>query len=235
MASSLVSPHWEATPPDTRQLLETIGAFSFRNRFYLGGGTALALRLGHRVSHDLDFFSDTDRVDGDTRAEILADLRRAFPDLEIATDTIGDLTVSIFGKDVGFYSYRYQMLEPGDDLLGTRVAGLLDIAAMKLDAIAGRGLRRDFYDLYFLAQRFTLESLFERAKQKYPYSGPRDFPMIVMPYLNDFTNADIDKPVATLPPVSWEEVRAFFLAEAQRLAKVWFLPTEEEEEEHNDE
>lgn len=230
MAPSLELPHWEATPPDTRQLLEAIGAFSFCNRFYLGGGTALALRLGHRISQDFAFFSDKDSVDDGTRAGILSGLRQAFPDLEVATDTIGDLTLSIFSRDVGFYSYRYKMLESGDDLFGVQVAGLLDIAAMKLDAIAGRGLRRDFYDLYFLAQRFTLESLFERAKQKYPYSGPRDFPMIVMPYLNDFTNADKDKPVETLTPVKWEEVRAFFLAEAQRLAKVWFLPTEEEEE-----
>ncbi len=232
--AALESPHWESTPPETRQLLEKIGAFSFARRFYLGGGTALALRLGHRISQDFDFFSDKDSVDDGTRAEILSGLRQAFPDLEVATDTIGDLTLSIFSRDVGFYSYRYQMLESGDDLFGVQVAGLLDIAAMKLDAIAGRGARRDFYDLYFLAQRFSLEEMFERAQAKYSYRRFRDFPMIVMPYLNDFRNAEAQRPIETLPPVKWEEVRAFFLAEAQRLAKVWFLPTEEEEE-HNDE
>ena len=118
------------------------------------------------------------------------------------------------------------MVEPEDELLNVRVAGLFDIAAMKFDAIAGRGARRDFYDLYALAQRFPLEDLLERAQQKYP--DARDFPMMVMPYLNDFGNADRDKPVETQFPVQWDEVQAFFIAEARRLAKGWFLPPERE-------
>ncbi len=223
--AALESPRWETTPPETRQLLEAIGAFPFCRRFYLGGGTALALRLGHRVSRDLDFFSETDQLNDPTRAEILNSLRRSFSGMEIVTNTLGDLTVSILGRDVGFYSYSYRMLEPGDDLLNVRVASLFDIAAMKLDAIAGRGARRDFCDLYVLAQRYSLEDLFERAQAKYP--DTRDFPMLIMPYLNDFGNADRDRPVEMLTPVRWEEVKTFFLAEARRLAKVWFLPPDE--------
>ncbi|MBI5348534.1 MAG: nucleotidyl transferase AbiEii/AbiGii toxin family protein, partial [Chloroflexi bacterium] len=156
--ASLELPHWEATPSVAPKIVETIGKFPFCRRFFLGGGTSLALRLGHRISHDFDFFSDSDRVQEDTRDEILESLKSSFPNLEIATNTLGDLTLSIMGHDVGFYSYRYSMLETGDDLLGIKVAGLLDVASMKLDAIAGRGARRDFYDLYFLAHIFPLNA-----------------------------------------------------------------------------
>ena len=219
--AALESPHWEAVPTGVRELLPIIAALPFSSRFYLGGGTALALRLGHRLSHDLDFFSETDRVGDATRSEIREHLRASFSEVAIVTDTLGDLTVTIADRHVGFYSYGYRMLEPGGELMGIRVAGLLDIAAMKLDAIAGRGARRDFYDLYTLAQNTPLEELFERAQEKYP--DTRDFAMIVMPYLNDFRNADRDVPVDALIPVTWEEVKSFFLSEARRLAKLWFI------------
>ncbi len=223
--AALESPHWEAVPTGLRELLSVIGAYPFCRRFYLGGGTALALRLGHRLSHDLDFFSGTDRVDDATRAEIVDHLRREFSDIVLVTDTPGDLTATIADWHVGFYSYGYRLLEPGDDLLNIRVAGLLDIAAMKLDAIAGRGARRDFYDLYVLAQKIPLEQLFDRAQAKYP--DTRDFPMIVMPYLNDFRNADRDRPVESLLPMTWDEVKSFFLSEARRLGILWFMPPDE--------
>jgi hypothetical protein len=60
--ASLTHPHWEAVPPLLRDLLSEIGQMPFIGRFYLAGGTALALQLGHRVSVDLDFFSDVDTV-----------------------------------------------------------------------------------------------------------------------------------------------------------------------------
>lgn len=224
MAPSLASPHWEASPPETPRLLEVLGSIPACRRFYLGGGTALSLHLGHRVSRDFDFFSDVEKVTDDTRSEILTHLRRTFPDLELITDTVGDLTVAIAGRDVGFYSYRYAMLETGSEVLNVKIAGLLDIASMKLDAIAGRGLRRDFYDLYFLTHHFSLEYIFEQAQKKYPYT--RDYTMMIMPYLNDFTNADRDRAVATLVPLDWEEVKTFFRTETTRLSRLWFLPPE---------
>ncbi len=220
--AALESPHWESIPPGTRSLLKQIGQLPFCQRFYLGGGTALALQLGHRMSHDLDFFSETDQIAEATRSEILQALLALSPDIAVVTQVPGDLTLILAGQRVGFYSYGYRLLETGLDIATVHLAGLLDIAAMKLDAIAGRGARRDFYDLYFLSQRFGLEELLEQAQVKYP--NTRDFPMLVLPYLNDFRNADRDKPVETLSPVTWEEIRSFFLFEAQRLANQWFIP-----------
>ncbi len=80
----LIHPHWEAVPPLLRDLLVEIGQMPFASRFYLAGGSALALRLGHRVSVDLDFFSDVDEVSDDSRTEIMAAFkqRRAIEVLE---------------------------------------------------------------------------------------------------------------------------------------------------------
>lgn len=72
----LIHPHREAVPPLLRDLLAEIGQMPFASRFYLAGGTALALRLGHRVSVDLDFFSDVDEVGDESRAEIVTAFKR---------------------------------------------------------------------------------------------------------------------------------------------------------------
>lgn len=77
--ASLSNPHWEAIAASLRDLLTFIGEHTFAERFYLAGGTALALRLGHRRSYDLDFFSETDEVLTDTRKEILAALAERQP------------------------------------------------------------------------------------------------------------------------------------------------------------
>ena len=109
--ASLTHPHWETVPPLLRDLLAEIGQMPFAGRFYLAGGTALALRLGHRVSVDLDFFSDVDEVGDDSRAEIVVAFkqRRAIRVLE---DVFGNLLMEIEDTHVGFFSYGYPLLEP---------------------------------------------------------------------------------------------------------------------------
>ena len=67
----LKSPHWETVTPEIKSLLAFMGQQDFSNRFYLAGGTALALQMGHRLSVDLDFFSEKDEVHDRTRREII--------------------------------------------------------------------------------------------------------------------------------------------------------------------
>jgi predicted nucleotidyltransferase component of viral defense system len=62
-----------------REVLEFIGTQPFANRFYLAGGTALALQLGHRISIDLDFFSETDELEQASRQEIVTAFGQQFP------------------------------------------------------------------------------------------------------------------------------------------------------------
>jgi len=113
----LTNPHWEVVPPLLRELLTEIGPKPFSRRFYLARGTALALRLGHRASVDLDFFSETDELLDDSRAEIVTALRKGRI-VHVLEDVVGNLLLEIEGYGVGFFGYGYALLESPDEVAG---------------------------------------------------------------------------------------------------------------------
>ena len=217
----LSNPHWEVVPPLLRELLVEIGQEPFSRRFYLAGGTSLALRLGHRVSVDLDFFSETDELLDDSRAEIVAALRKRRV-VRVLEDVVGNLLLEIEGYHVGFFGYGYALLESPDEVAGVRVGSLADVGLMKLDAIADRGARRDFYDAYFISRQLSLDRLLDQSSIKYPYSP--GFGMMVLEGMVDFDRADRDASVETIPPVAWEAIKEFFVQELRRIGRMWFEP-----------
>ena len=208
--------------PELHQILQFVGTCPFIERFYLAGGTALALRLGHRRSIDLDFFSNVDTVSRATRQEILRSLVPS--GAQAIEDTEGNLLLDVHGIHVGFFSYSYPLLDPTEDVEGVAVAGIADIGLMKLDALISRGARKDFYDLYWIAQRIPLANLLEMGRKKYPYA--RDFEWLAVEGLVYFDNAERDVQPLLLEDVPWEEVKAFFRTEARRLGDVWLRPEE---------
>lgn len=217
----LSNPHWEVVPPLLRELLIEIGQEPFSCRFYLAGGMALGLRLGHRVSVDLDFFSETDELLDDSRAEIVAALRKRRV-VHVLEDVVGNLLLEIENYRVGFFGYGYALLEPQDEIVGVRVASLTDVGLMKLDAISDRGARKDFYDAYFLSRHISLDRLLDQSPIKYPYV--RGFGMMVLEGMVDFDRADQQAPVETIPPVTWETIKEFFVQELRRIGRMWFEP-----------
>jgi hypothetical protein len=215
----LAAPHWEALPVGLRDLLAALGQIDLLRLFYLAGGTALALRLGHRISVDLDLFANLDTLDDRLRAGIAEELRKRYT-VELLQDSVLGLVLTADGQAASFFSYGYPLLDPTDVVSGIQVAGLRDIALMKLDAIAGRGTRKDFYDLYHIASHVSLDELFASAGQKYPYSP--SFGMRVLTALVDFDIADQQDEPLLLRAIEWEQVKAFFAAEARRLGQNWF-------------
>jgi hypothetical protein len=204
--------------PKARKLLIVLGQMPLLRPFYLAGGTALALRLGHRVSQDLDLFANIEILDDDLRYRIAQELNQ---DHEVAPlqDSVLGLVLQVDGQPVSLFSYGYPLLAPTDRVSGIQVASILDIGLMKLDAIAGRGMRKDFYDLYFIASHIPLDELFSRSTDKYPHS--RGFGMRVLTALVDFDIADPqDEPIMLLP-VEWGQVKAYFMAEARQLGQKW--------------
>lgn len=120
---------------------------------YLGGGTAVAVHLRHRQSHDLDFFFHEDAVDLDRLVELL----RAHGPFALSQRTPGTLN-GLFGQTrlqflrAGLERTEHR-LEPTTPVAGLRVAGLGDLLAMKLNAIAGRAQLRDYFDLMAIEQQ----------------------------------------------------------------------------------
>lgn len=206
---------WGTVSTGVRRIIAPLGASSLCPRFYLAEGTALALQLGHRRSEDLDLFSADDEVTASTQAEVLAVM--SAHDLQVLEHEWGSFFLLADGVRVGFFSYGYELLAPTTPVLGVPLASLLDIGLMKLDAIAGRARRRDFYDLYAIARTHCLRLLFDNAPRKYPRH--RDFEAQVVRHLVYFDQADLEPDPELLQLLAWERVKAFFREQAIELAR----------------
>jgi hypothetical protein len=216
--ATLAAPHWEALTPGSRDLLAALGELELVRSFYLAGGTALALRLGHRISVDLDLFANIETLDDLLRRGMVEGLRKRYR-VELLQDSVLGLVLTADGQPASFFSYGYPLLDPTDLASGVQIAGIRDIGLMKLDAIAGRGTRKDFYDLHFIAAHVSLDDLFACSEAKYPHSP--GFRMRVLTALVDFDIADQQEEPILLRAAGWEQVKAFFVAEARRLGQRW--------------
>ncbi|HEX8946781.1 MAG TPA: nucleotidyl transferase AbiEii/AbiGii toxin family protein [Candidatus Paceibacterota bacterium] len=140
--------HRETITDAMRTIAEIVSA-RFDSGYYLAGGTALALRIGHRQSVDLDYFINA-AID---TTVLKALVRDAFAGHDVAFpfETTNTLWCSIDGVKVSFISRFDPLLEPVEMLGGIRVASLEDITVMKLAAICGREEYKDYFDLACLA------------------------------------------------------------------------------------
>ena len=184
-------------------------------RFYLAGGTALALHLGHRRSRDFDFFNAREFAPQD-----LLSVLRSAGEVQVLQEAGGTLTVRIGNIPTSFFHYDYPLLRPlHDSRWGIQLADPADIAAMKLWAIAGRGSRKDFVDLHAYARAVEgLERVFERFREK--YRGINVDPYHLLRSLCYFEDAEAEPTLDMLDEVSWDDIKAFFKAEAARLFRV---------------
>jgi len=180
--------------------------------FYLAGGTALALHLGHRRSVDLDFFSQ----EAFQNENLLALLRR-IGDIRVEQSEPGTFRGELAGVQISFIRYDYPLLDaPITPDFGPRVAGIRDIACMKLSAIMSRGTRRDFVDLYAVCrQGHGLGGVWRWFKEK--YAGISYDPYHLAKSLVYFVEAEKEPMLVMLQPVDWDDLREFFLRESQRV------------------
>lgn len=214
----LAFPHWETVSSEMQNSLTWLGEQDFTSKFYLAGGTALALRFGHRKSVDLDFFSHLDDVHTNSRQNIgnLFAQRGG----EIIESTDGNLVLLSDNVRVGFFSYGYALLEPFSSLENIQIASVLDIGLMKLDALIGRGSRKDFYDLYMVAQQIPFSELLQASQRKYPTF--RDFALMALESMVMFENAERDYQPELLVELPWSQVQQFFIEQSKNLGKTWF-------------
>jgi len=203
--------HREAIDPQVERGLHDLQTLGVLDRCYLAGGTGLALHLGHRRSHDLDFFS-RDPVE----PEMLIRRMKTLAGFALASQAPDTLHVTIQGIKVSFFAYPYPVLFPFAGFLGVKVADPRDIACMKLSAIANRGTKRDFVDLYLVAKQCGLAHLLEWFKQK--YADVNHSLTHVLKSLSWFEDADKEPMPDMLAPLSWEDVKRFFRGEASRLS-----------------
>jgi predicted nucleotidyltransferase component of viral defense system len=205
--------YWETISAEMRDILRHFGRSKIAEKFYLAGGTALALQMGHRHSIDLDFFSPSEDIPG-----IRPQLDSALEGI-LADSAWGNLVYLVKNVRVGFYGYGFALVAPPAKAENILIASIEDIALMKLDALLSRASRKDFYDLFFIAQIISLTTIFQKAPQKYP--SVRDFEAQTVKRLVYFENAEQESDPLLLKPVAWEDVKQFFIEEARKIQKGW--------------
>ena len=193
----------------TLELLRQLSSIPEFSAMRLVGGTSLALQYGHRTSIDLDFFGT---FDADTPFD---DILRRYGQLSIIKESSKIKIYLLDGVKVDFVHYDYPWLGVSLQVDGLTLATPPDIAAMKVNAIEGRGSKKDFIDLYYLLQHYTLHEILGFYKQKYPeHSVFRA--LMSMSYFDD---ADIQPTPRLFTQVSWEEMKEYILREIGQYSK----------------
>jgi hypothetical protein len=182
-------------------VLKTLAPFTRDQGFYLGGGTALALQLGHRRSVDFDWFREKPLAEPLRLASEIAAAGIPFRPSRAEAGTLHGMSRRV---RVSFLEYRYPLLRPGLDEGGIVLASLEDLAAMKLAAVAQRGARRDFVDVFALGQHFRLEEMLAFYRAKY---GLKDWGHVLVA-LSYFDGADREAMPVMLERWAWRSIKA---------------------------
>ena len=187
----------ETVESHTLELLKNIQDDPFFQNTRLVGGTSLALQYGHRLSIDLDFFGDF-IADLDAVKSILS----KFGNLVYRYNTRSIFAFVINDIKVDLVNYKYPWIDEEITLEGIRLASDKDVAAMKLNAIAGRGSKKDFIDLFWLLKKYSIGEMLSFYNAKYEDGNQ----FAVLKSLNYFQDAEKQK-VDMLVDVSWREVK----------------------------
>jgi predicted nucleotidyltransferase component of viral defense system len=204
--------HTEILTPAQQSALAVLSQQAALRDFYLAGGTALALHLGHRASEDFDFF----RQQSFDPQWLLRQLP-APPRVVVLQEARDTLTVEFRGVKMSFFAYPHNLIKPLlTGALPVGLASIPDIAAMKLAAIAGRGSRKDFVDMYFICRQcFPLKEAFTYLQAK--FSGQQYDLYHILRSLTYFTDAEAEPMPLLCSVASWDEMKRFLTSEASRL------------------
>ena len=189
--------HENAVPLNLLAVLHRLQGVAGEGGFALAGGTSLALRFGHRQSVDLDFFTNRG-----FNPSTLANAIGAGPESIIGM-AAGTLQLRIDGVKIEFLSHAYPKLADDDLIQGIRMWSIQDVGAMKLNAIANRGSKKDFYDLATLLGHYTLQTLIGHYQSKY---RPASL-MMVIRSLAWFEDADAEPDPISLLNETWPAVK----------------------------
>jgi hypothetical protein len=190
----------ETVEPATLGLLKQLVAVPELKSFRLVGGTALSLLFGHRKSIDLDFFSDIP-LEKDVLIPALEDVFGRIV-------TINDRSKSIYqciiqDVKVDFVCVRDPFLNPVQLIEGIPFADIKDLIALKLNAVKGRGVKKDFWDVARLLQDYTLSDLFQFYHDRYNY----DDTFAVIRSVAYFDDAEDTITPESLDGMTWEKVK----------------------------
>lgn len=181
--------------------------------FYLAGGTSLALLIGHRTSVDFDFFIQK-HFDS---AKLVDKISKVFGS-DAKVTLIEKDTVFVIIKDVecSFFWYQYPLIDKVKTEIGINLAGLKDIAAMKLLSVSHRPAKRDYIDIFYLLNNFSLEEMMTFAYRK--YKNFNEYLILrALTYYDDVEGKETKRSIKLLDPnFSWQEAKTVITNEVKK-------------------
>ncbi len=185
---------------------------NFKKDFYLAGGTALALQLGHRDSVDFDFFSPKD-ID---TAKLFEKIREVFSEHNLVRtqEEKNTLTLIIDGNiKLSFFSYFYKLVEPLIEDEYFHLASMVDIGCMKLMAVVSRATNKDYADIYYILQQVSLKKLLDALQEKIPELD-RNLVLKSLVYFSDISEEPLMFKKGK--ELGLETIKKFFVQEVKR-------------------
>jgi hypothetical protein len=192
----------QAVESGTFSLLKELMLIPSLQTFSLVGGTALALRYGHRTSEDIDLFYHK-KFDQPT---IVANLESFFGERFVYRQQHNQFGIFCFIDNikVDIVYFPHETIAPIVIDQSIRMYSTPDIAAMKIQAILGRGKKKDFYDLYELLRHFSLQQIMYWHKEKYP----GQMLAISIPHaITYFVDAEDSETPVSFKRQTWDEVK----------------------------
>lgn len=205
--------HSETIDSRTKSVLEKISEKKIAGKFYLAGGTALAIQIGHRKSIDLDFFSKEEFSVPDFKSRL-----SKIGKFSLDHEDDQTLSGSLDAVKISFFHYDYDQLFPLVNFIGTKLADERDIAAMKIDTISSRGSKKDFVDIYFLLKKYSFAEILDIFSKK--YSRIKYNKLHILKSLVYFADAESDPMPEMLIKTSWKEIKENIEAGTKLFQKV---------------
>jgi len=182
--------------------------------FYLAGGTALALQLGHRTSKDLDFYT----LKHFKGIKMIQEFRKIFgKEIVRAGELPNTVYLKIKATDLSFFRYPYKLIQPFVSYLTIDLASVPDIAAMKIEAIIGRGTKRDFVDIYYLIKKYGIKQVLRFTEEKYPEAFNEPNCLNGLLYFKDADSFQKDrKRIYLYDNIEWKNIKKYIEKEVKK-------------------
>lgn len=204
--------------PTTLELLRKLMQLEELKEFFLVGGTALALQLGHRISVDLDLFTQNDF----DAKKMFNKLNKIF-EIQDLTEETNTLNFNIVFPEktenlikVDLIKYSYPLLNSIIEVDKIRLLSIEDIIPMKLSDVAGRGSKKDFYDIHFLLNKYNFEQMFDLFEKKFPNTNK----FHILKSLTYFEDAEFEPSPKTIEKSNWDKIKKEITQKANEYLKM---------------
>ncbi|MBP6611368.1 MAG: nucleotidyl transferase AbiEii/AbiGii toxin family protein [Paludibacter sp.] len=196
--------HKQTVEPGTLSLLKELMQLPELSDFNLVGGTAISLKYGHRKSIDLDLFSFV-KFDN---LELEQRLKAYFKDRFVYENVFSKWGIFCYidNVKVDIVYYPHALVETIEIVEGIRMLSDKDLIAMKVQAVLGRGKKKDFWDIAELLSKYTIQDFIDFHKQKFP---SQMLGISVPTAITYFTDADDSEDPETIKKQSWNDIKKF--------------------------